>query len=302
MNNIVQAHLGQAAALATALCWTLNALAFESAGKEVGSLAVNYIRLFIAFLLLSITSFFTRGFLLPLDAGYHTWFWLLVSGLAGFVLGDLFLFEAFVQIGSRISLLIMSASPPLATLAGFLMMGEKISLLNLTGMLVTMSGISLVVLIKNPRQGQKVKLNRPVKGLVYASVGALGQALGLTFSKFGMGSYNPLAATQIRLIAAVFTFTILITVRKKWREIGSAFRRKKALGQITVGAVLGPFIGVTLSLVALQHAPTGIVSSLTSTSPVLIIPFSILIYKEKILPKEIAGALISILGVILIFL
>ncbi|MGI6651684.1 MAG: EamA family transporter [Limnochordia bacterium] len=122
------------------------------------------------------------------------------------------------------------------------------------------------------------------------------------FSKLGMGDYNPLAATQIRIIAAFISFTVLITLRKKWPEIRAAFKDRKALGSIAVGAVLGPFIGVTLSLAALQHAPSGIVSSLTSLSPILIIPFSVGVFKEKVLPKEILGALISIIGVIILFL
>lgn len=300
MKTILQSHLGELAALGTAVCWTLNAIAFESAGKRVGSLSVNYIRLLIAFILLSITSFFARGLVLPVDATGHVWFWLSISGLIGFVLGDIFLFEAFVQIGSRISLLIMSAAPPIAALAGFLIMGERITALNLVGMFLTMIGISLVILSKNPG-GEKIKLNRPIKGLIYASLGALGQAFGLIFSKYGMGSYSPLGAVQVRQIAAIITFTVIITVRKKWSEIRVAFNHKQALGAIAIGAMLGPFIGVTLSLIALQHTAAGIVSSLTSVSPVLIIPLSVGVFKENVQPREILGAVISISGIILLF-
>ncbi|MEA4961007.1 DMT family transporter [Lutispora sp.] len=297
----MQSHIGEMAALVTAICWTINAIAFESAGKKVGSMSVNYIRLFIAFFLLGICSFISRGIALPVDATAHTWFWLLISGLIGFVLGDLFLFQAYVEIGSRISLLIMSAAPPITALAGFLIMGEKISILGLAGMFITMGGICLVILSRNPAE-KKIRFNRPVKGIAYACIGALGQAFGLIFSKLGMGSYNPFAATQIRLIAAFIGFTVIITMKNKWPEIRAAFEDRKAIGQIAIGAVFGPFSGVTFSLLAVQYTATGIVSSITSVSPVLIIPISIMIFKEKILPKEIAGAFISIAGVILLFL
>ena len=299
--NLLQANLGEIAALATAICWTMNAMAFEAAGKKVGSLSVNYIRFFVAFPLLVITAFFTRGLAFPVDAAPSAWLYLSLSGLIGFVLGDIFLFQALVEIGSRITLLIKSMGPPLAALAGFLLLGEKISPVGVVGMLVTMFGISLVILSRNPEE-KRMRFNRPFRGIFFAFLGAVGQAIGLIFSKLGMGSYNPLAATQIRIIAAFITFTILITVWKKWPEIWAAFKDKKAIGQIAIGALLGPFIGVTLSLLALQHAPAGIVSSLTSISPILIIPFSMAIFKEKVLPKEILGALISILGVILLFL
>jgi len=137
-------------------------MAYEAAGKRVGSLSVNYLRLPVAFLLCSVGAFITRGLFLPVDASGHAWTWLLVSGLLGFVLGDIFLFEAYVQIGSRISLLIMSASPPLAALMGFLILGERISGLGLVGIFLTMAGISLVVLSRNPHE-KKVHFNRPIK-------------------------------------------------------------------------------------------------------------------------------------------
>ena len=303
MADFFQGHLGEIAALCTAVCWTLNAVAFETAGKKTGSLSVSYLRLFVAMVLISVTAVFTRRLVLPTDATDHAWLWLSISGLVGFVLGDAFLFEAFVQIGSRISLLIMSAAPPLAALAGYLVMGEKLSPLNLGGMLLTMVGIALVILSRKPSESKKViSLNRPIKGLLFASLGALGQAFGLLFSKYGMGSYNPLAATQIRIIAAVIGYTLLITVGGRWGEIRASFVHKKALVWIAVGAVLGPFIGVTLSLVALQHTATGIVSSITTISPVLIIPFSIIVFKEKVLPKEVFGAIVSIAGVVLLFI
>lgn len=104
----MQSHIGEIAALITAVCWALNGIAFESAGKKIGSLSLSYIRLFIAFLLLSISAFFMRGIALPVDADLNNWIWLFVSGIIGFVLGDIFLFQAYIEIGSRISLLIMS--------------------------------------------------------------------------------------------------------------------------------------------------------------------------------------------------
>ena len=301
MTEFIKTHTGEMAALGTAICFTINAIAFEAAGKKIGSLSVSYIRLFIAFILLSINTYITRGIIFPTDATANAWIWLLISGLFGFVLGDLFLFEAYVEIGSRISLLIMSASPPLTALAGFLLMNERLSLLALAGMGLNMLGISLVILSRGADE-KKVRFNRPVKGIIFACLGAIGQAAGLIFSKIGMGTYNALAATQIRIIAATIAYTIIITYWGKWQEIKDAFKNKKAMWELFVGSVTGPYVGVVLSLVALQFTAAGIVSSISSISPILIIPASIVIFKEKVLPKEILGAFISIAGVLLLFL
>jgi drug/metabolite transporter (DMT)-like permease len=296
-----QAHLGEIAALATALCWTVTAVCFESASKKVGSLAVNFIRLIIAFVLLGCFTLITRGMFLPFDASGSTWLWLLISGMIGFIIGDLFLFQAFVEIGARISLLIMSSVPPITAIAGYLIMGEKISLLAAAGMLIAISGIALVILSRNT-DDKKIKLSHSAKGLTYAFIGALGQAFGLIFSKFGMGSYNPFAATQIRVISAITGFLIIIAVSKKWKNLLITVKDFNAMKSISMGSFFGPFLGVSFSLIAVQYTATGIVSTITSISPILIIPISILMFKEKVLPKEILGAFISIIGVTLLFI
>lgn len=298
---MLQSHLGEMAALACALCWTITSVAFEAAGKKVGSIAVNLIRLLIAFLLISIYTSFSRGMLFPLDATSSTWIWLTLSGIIGFVVGDLFLFQAFVEIGSRISMLIMSVVPPITAIVGFFLLGERITPLGITGMLITIIGIALVILTKNP-EDKKVKLSHPIKGLTYAFIGALGQAFGLVLSKFGMGSYDPFAATEIRIIAAIVGFSIVITVSKNWNKIFEAFNDIKSMKQISLGSVFGPFLGVSLSMLAVQHSPTGIVSTITSITPILIIPIAIIAFKEKVFPREILGAFITLIGISLLFI
>jgi len=296
-----QSHLGEMAALACAICWTITSVAFEFAGKKVGSISVNLLRLVIAFLLVSIYNLFSRGMILPIDATGSTWLWLTFSGIIGFVIGDLFLFQAFVEVGSRISMLIMSVVPPITAIVGFLLLGERITALGMAGMIITIAGIALVILTKNP-EDKKVKLSHPVKGLTYAFIGALGQAFGLVFSKFGMGSYDPFAATQIRIIAAIIGFSIVITVSKNWDKLFVALKDKRAMKYITIGSLFGPFVGVSLSLLAVQHASTGIVSTITSITPILIIPISIIAFKEKVLPREILGAIVTLVGISLLFI
>ncbi|MHB1653424.1 MAG: DMT family transporter [Desulfitobacteriaceae bacterium] len=294
-------HLGEIASLATALCWTISAGSFEFAGKKVGALSVNLLRLVIAFLLISIFNLFTRGMLLPIDASGSTWLWLSFSGIIGFVIGDWFLFQAYVEVGSRISMLIMSTVPPITAIMGFIIMGERITILGLMGMIITIGGIALVILTKSSKD-KKVSFSHPVKGLIFAFLGALGQAFGLVFSKFGMGSYNPFAATQIRIIAAIIGFSIVLTASKNWGKLYLAIKDNKVMTYISIGSFFGPFIGVSLSLLAVQHAPTGIVSTITSITPILIIPVSILLFKEKVFPREIFGAIISLIGISFLFI
>ncbi len=296
-----QAHLGELAALGTAVCWMVTSLAFEIAGKKIGSLSVNLIRLVMAFIIIGVFNFFTRGLFLPIDASADAWLWLSISGLIGFVIGDLFLFQAFVEVGARISMLIMSSVPPIAALLDFILTGEVLTVKEIIGMFITIGGIALVILVRKS-DNKKIELSHPIKGLIFAFLGALGQAVGLIFSKIGMINYaNPFAATQIRIIFGIVGFVIVVTIMKKWSNIKLALKNKNAMKNVSVGAFFGPFLGVSLSLLAVQYVAAGVVSTITGIVPVLIIAPSIILFKEKIYPKEIIGAIVAVFGITLLF-
>jgi drug/metabolite transporter (DMT)-like permease len=294
-------HSGEFAALAVAVFWTITALAFESASKKVGSLPVNWIRLVIGFVFLTVFTGLHRGMFLPLDAGRHAWIWLSLSGFVGFVLGDLFLFRSFVLIGSRISMLIMALSPPITAVLGWIVLGERLSALSFTGMTLTLAGIALVV-IDRPSGEKPIRLAHPVAGVLFAFGGAAGQAAGLVLSKIGMRDYSPFAATQIRIITGILGFAALLTVRGSWGRTFFALRHPRAMALMTTGAFFGPFLGVSFSLFSVQHTAAGIASTIMATVPVLIIPPAVIFMKEKITIREVTGALIAIGGVALLFL
>ena len=291
---------GELAALATAVCWTMTALNFEAAGKRVGSLPVNIIRLAQAFVFISLYTFFVYGRLLETDIPAAGLNWLLLSGFVGFFLGDLFLFQAFVEIGSRIAMLVMSFAPPLTALLGWVFLDQTMTGWDFVGMVLVVAGIALVVL-KGGGSG-KVAFRHPVRGLLFAFGGALGQAGGLILSKLGLGELDPFVATQVRAVGGLAGFALIAFAGRQWRKVGAAFRDRRAMGRITLGALFGPFLGVSLSLLALRTASAGVVSTLIAIVPVLIIVPSVVIYKEKVTPREVLGALVAVAGVAVIFL
>lgn len=294
-------YTGEIAALLTAVFWTITALAFEQASLKVGSLSVNIIRLFIGLLFLSIFTSITRGLFLPFDASGDAWFWLLISGLIGFLFGDLFLFKSYTLIGSRFAMLVMTLVPLMTAISSRIILNEKLSLISYIGMMLTISGISLAIFNRNKEDG-KLKLKLSLKGLLFAFFGALGQALGLVISKLGMKDYDPFAATQIRIIAGIFGFVILVTLMKRWPGVISALKHKQGMMGISIGSFFGPFLGVSFSLLAIKHTQTGIASTIMALVPILIIPPAVLIYKQRITVVEIIGVCISFSGVALLFI
>ncbi|MBF6597541.1 MAG: DMT family transporter [Fermentimonas sp.] len=291
-----QSHIGEIASLLTAICWTLSAIYFEKAGRRIGSLSVNIIRIFLGVIFLGITTYFTRGMFFPMDATPYNWLWLGISGIVGFFLGDLFLFKSYTIIGSRTSQLVMSLAPMLTAIIGWFFLHEILSVKSIIGIIVSVTGIMIAV------AGKKLKLNVPLRGFLYALGGAMGQAVGLILSKKGMGDYDAIAATQIRAIVGFAAFAILVTVMRRWKRVLITTTDKMSMKATTIGAIFGPFIGVALSLYAVQHTSTGIASALMALTPVFIIVPSAIMFKEKITAPQVIGAVISIIGATIFFL
>ena len=165
--NFFNHHLGEFAALLTAFFWTVTSFSFESASNKLGSVAVNIFRLVIGFVFLSVFSFIRRGLMFPSDASYENWIWLSLSGLVGFVFGDLFLFKSYMLIGSRFSMLIMTLVPPITAFFSFIILGEKLTLFHYLGMTLTFSGIAMAIFSRDGK-GEKLSLKLAPKGILYA--------------------------------------------------------------------------------------------------------------------------------------
>jgi len=294
-------HIGEFAALLTAIFWTITSLAFESASHKIGSVAVNILRLIIGFAFLSVFNLIRKGFILPVDASFDNWIWLSLSGLVGFVFGDLFLFKSYTMIGSRFSMLIMTLVPPITAFFSLIILGERLTLFHYLGMTLTFAGIAMAIFSRKSK-GEKLSLKLAPKGILYAFGGAVGQALGLVLSKFGMKDYDPFAATQIRIIAGIFGYAMLVTILARWGSVLTATHNKSGMMLTSLGAFFGPFLGVSFSLIAIKYTEAGIASTIMSLVPVFIILPAVVLFRQRVTLPELLGAIVSVCGVAMFFL
>ena len=294
---------GELAALGTALCWSLTAVFFAAAGARVGSLSVNLIRLVMAFVMVSLYQAVARGMALPLDASPYAWTWLSVSGLIGFCVGDLCLFRALLVIGPRLSSLLLSLAPVLTGIFGWLVLDERLTAIELLGMGLTVGGIAWAISDRTPaKPGQERTRRTLATGVLLGLGGAAGQAGGLVLSKLGMGEYDPFAATQVRIIAGIVGFSVIFVLAGWWPRTLAALRHGTAMLYTAAGALFGPFLGVSLSLIAVQRTVAGVAASLMATSPILVIPIVVLTRGEKVGVGGVGGAVLAVAGVALLVL
>lgn len=292
-------YLGELSALITALLWSGTSIAFSSAAERIGSLQLNISRLIFASIFLFTT---IAVFGLPTNLSMHQILMLAASGIIGLVLGDSFLFKAYVLIGARLGILFLSASPAIAAVLAFFFLGESLTTLSFLGMAITMTGISLVILKRDEKSQEKYKVTG--LGIFYGFMAAVGQAGGLIFAKFAFNEspINGFTATFIR----IFTSTIIllpfgILTQKFKNPVNVYLKDKKAFALTILGTIIGPYLGITFSLIAVSNTQVGIASTLMSTMPVIMLPMVKIVYKEKLNWAAVLGAFLAVAGIAILF-
>lgn len=305
---------GELLSLLVAVMWTFTALFAEVASKHMGTLVLNVWRMLLTILLLGIVLWWTCGKPWPQYANTEVWKWFLASGFMGFVFGDYCLFNAYIVMGSRFGQLFMTLASPFAAIAAWLMMGETMGMLALLGMIVTLSGIGISIMGKDDDGTRHLKL--PRKGILLGIGAGMGQGIGLVLSKQGLMHYAanipseatdvaammPFAGTQMRAVMGLIGFGATLIFLKKWRNMLRFFTDLRGAAAAMGAILLGPFFGVSLSLMAVGMTNTGVAQTLMSLTPILILWPSRLMFGTKISMQEVVGAVIAVAGASLFFI
>lgn len=294
-------------AIGTVLCWTISVQFFEAASRRVGPTPVNIVRIAVALIIFSLFLLIRDGAVVPVDFPRRAWLLLGLSGTVGFFLGDIYLFKALVELGPRVAMLLQSLAAPSAAVIGWVFLDEHYLIQQWLGIGVTLGGVGLVILERNRPMAtnlKRVRRNITWRGIIYGLLAMLGQACGMVLSRAGMqtdsGYLDAFSSTQIRALAAFLCFSLFFTFTGRWISVREALRDRKAVIYTSAGAVFGPFLGVSLALLALHFIPTGIATTIFALVPICIIPFSIFLHKEHVSIRAIAGTLIAVLGVYLL--
>ena len=334
---------GEILSILTAMTWTVTALCADVASRRMGQLQMNVLRMGASLIILALILWVATGSPLPQHMNGEALAWLLASGAVGYVFGDYCLFTTYVLVGSRIGQLFMTLAPLFSALTAWLLLGETLSLQAIAGIVVTITGVGVVVKThpqplpsgrgedpsKSPRLG---RLSYPLVnsteassilsdtapaaplpdgrgwGWVFFGIGAgMGQGVGIVLSKVGMGLCEetpllPMAATMVRAVAGFAGFGIAYYLRGDRARMRAGLRDRTTMKAATGTIIMGPVIGVSLSLLAVQLAPAGIASTLMALTPVFILWPSRWLFKQPITARELIGSVIAVAGVALFFL
>jgi len=300
---MIATHWGEIAALGTAVLWTMTYLQFTVAVRRIGAPLLNRTRLTVALAFLVLAHLIMHGTPFPLDAEVARWGWLILSGVIGFAISDALLFRSLLHLGAHRTSLLMALIPVASALFAWGMFGEELTAIQAVAALVTVSGIALVISTRSSDREAANTSRRTSFGILCALGAVVAQSLRYILSKQGMSGGFPILSTNVmQILAATVAVWVVAAFRGTIRGSLAPLRERTVVLSTVGGAFTGPFLGVSLSLVALSAAPVGIASTLMALTPVFLLPISRFAFKERITLRATIGTALAVGGVAVLFL
>lgn len=286
-----------------ALLWSIAAVIFRKLGEDIPPAELNLLKGSIAVIAMILTSLLLKE-AIPTISG-TTLALLAVSGIVGIGVGDTAFFYSLNYLGTRLALLMGVMAPPMAGLISWLFLGENLGPVSWLGILITLAGVAWVIFQEN-RAGEPIR--HLIRGVLVALLATLSQAVGAVLSRYALISSDitALQTAIVRLLAGIVALLIVILFIQKTRfewMTGKAARKTSArilVRNVALVGLIGTYSAIWLQQVSLEYAPVGIAQTLLSTSPIFILPI-VALRGEKVTWKAVAGAVVSLAGVVILF-
>lgn len=290
---------GELAALGASFLWAIASIIYTRLGTRITPLVLNLSKGLVAMaLLLGVLGL--QGGLFP-DVNRLTLGFLLLSGLVGIGLGDTCYFQALNHLGPQRTLLIEMLSPPLSALLAMVFLQEVLSLRNWLGILLTVGGVAWVISERSPAHPKASALS--LRGLGFALMADISQAIGAVLSRTALSDSvaDPLWSTLVRLVGGtIIIVPMLVWQRGRGVPLTNPLKSRRLLGAIALTAFFSTFLGIWLQQTSLKFAETGVAQALNATSPLFMLPLSLLL-GETLTLRSVLGVGLALGGIWLLF-
>lgn len=301
------------AAFLTTILFSLSAVCANRTTRLLGGIAANFWRLLLATALLAI---WAHGWGTGIAGKAFPLFF--ASGLVGFGLGDLALYQALPRLGSRLSVILVSClSAPVAAVMEWFWLGTPMSPAQIASGILILVGVAVAL-----APSEHLNLSRRVMslGIYFGLLAALGQGIGAVMSRkaFAIASQagqnvDGITAAYQRILGGVLIAGggfVLLKLRQRWsaapevtaialvgtENMNSPWRR--AWPWVLLNGLTGPALGVSCYQWALKQHGTGVVLPIVAITPLVIIPFARYMEGERARPRSLIGGLIAVAGAV----
>lgn len=304
-------YAGKLAALIASLIWSCSISIYKAHGQGVPAQTLNLYKLLVALFGFSIVLSCSHllhhaGYLESAPHFPTSWSksgWLMFSGVIGLTLGDTFFFVSIRHLGAALSAALQCLTPPLNALIDWLYFDKPMTSIQLIGLTVIVVSVAGVILAG--RQGRLAlkETHNWTLGLVAAICSALCQAVAYAITGELLKGENIFACAILRITPAMLILAFFAAFTATGRQgVTIMINNPRKLRYLAIAAIIGTVIGISFLSYGFQNEVTGIVSTLSTTYPIWVIPVAAFFLKEHPTPMQIVCTILAIVGIALLMI
>jgi drug/metabolite transporter (DMT)-like permease len=296
MQLTIEVIIGVSIGLFTAFLWGISTNIYKSQSDDATPLAISAIKMWLSGIVMTILvtlPFRTSPFYIPLNSI----FFLITSVTVGLVIGDFVYLIGQERIGVSYAFPIANIFPITTYIIAILLVGEPLIISRLFGVVLAIIGVGLISNAQKGSNKEDIEFKTDFIGIGLALLAALCWSFGSVFLQIGVEGVDPLDANFVRMI---FGSGIMLPIFLGARHRGMESPPRNSIKIILIGGFLGMTMGSLLYTYAVSLVGAAVSSVLGSTAPLFALPISIFVLKEKYTYKSILGAILTVIGVILV--
>lgn len=291
-------YLGQTLALLSALTWAFAVILFKKSGETVHPIGLNLFKNLLAMLLLLPTmTIFGEQLLRRVALKEYAIF--LLSGILGMAIGDTFFFMSLNRIGASLSAIVGYMYSPSIIILSVLFLNERLSLLQILGMILILFALISTTQIKLPRNLTRKKL---LVGILWGVFASVATAISVILIKPLLTKTPLLWATEIRLVAGFFSLLIITLFLPNRHQIIASLFTTKSLGYTIGGSLVGTYFTLVVWLGGMKYTQASIAAPLNQTSYIFVFILAAILLKEPITLIRLFAIIVAFSGALLVFL
>ncbi len=284
---------GIIAALVSAASWACATVLFELLGKKIPSAGITFLKGAFSLILMWILVLAWGKFD---HVGTYDAIILIISGIVGISLGDTLFFKSLQDLGAKMQVLYFMLGQIITMALSFLILGEILSLGEYIGAIILVCGIIFVTWGKQEDHPNKWR------GIIGGLISIICFSVSTIMIKFTDTDIDIVSATFYRMFAGTLIMLLIGTAKKSIKRWIEPLKSLKTLSLFFLNVIIITIGGFMTSLYAIKHLSVSLASILSTTEPIFVLIFAFLIGKQRVKTREVIGATITIIGLLIIML
>lgn len=285
--------LGIIAALGSAASWAFATVVFDRLGKVIPYAGITFLKGVFSILLMLVLVVTIGDF--KTISGHDTII-LVISGVIGIAIGDTLFFKSLQDLGAKMQVLYFMLGQIVTMLLSFLLFGDVLTLEEYIGAMILLCGIVIVT------WGRQEDHPNKTRGIIGGFLCILCFSISTIMIKYTEADIDVISASFYRMSAGTFLMTLFGITTHKMKSWIMPLKDYKTLSLLLLNVVVLTTGGFILSMYAIKTISVSLASILSATEPVFVLLLAYLINHEKVSKRELIGATVSIIGLLMIIL